>query len=750
MNYKMRKLFILSFFSLLTLSVCPQTMKSDSSMFNLDFERTKNKFPNGWDNFGTSNYLIYSDSIAVNQGKYSVVIEFNEKDTAKFKALSFTLPSNYDGKQITLSGYIKTENVTDGFAGLWMRIDPMIAFDNMQKRGIKGTTDWTKYEVTLAMNPAKTKQIVVGGLLAGKGKIWLDNFHITIDGKEIYDMKPYENSMLPAEKDDEFYYGSRIQFPLVNDRLTDNLELLGKVWGFLKYYHPAVAAGNYNWDYELFRILPAYLKTTNTRQRDELLVGWIDKYGKVPTCSTCKDTSSDVFMKPDLSWIVKSKISNSLKDKINEIYQNRNQGKHFYISMAPWVNNPVFTHEEAYSYMPYPDAGFRLLSLYRFWNMIQYFDPNKNITNKNWTKVLKDYIPLFIGTKDKLEYELAALRIIGEVNDTHANLWGGGSKIAELRGDMYSPFRVQFVEGKLVVTDYYNPEYVGIAQLKIGDIITNINHKPVESIIDSLRPYYPASNQAARLRDIAGDLLRSNKDSILITYLSSGQKKQKSLLLYNKSNLKMYGWNKINKEEKCYKLLDGNIGYITLATIKAEDISTIKESFKSTTGIIIDIRNYPSTFVPFSLGSYFVTDTVPFVKFTEGSVDNPGRFTFRSGAKIPKGVETYNGKLVVLVNEFTQSQAEYTTMAFRAGRNTTIVGSTTAGADGNVSPITLPGGLSTYISGIGVFYPNGTPTQRVGIIPDVKIEPTINGIKNGKDELLEKGIEIINNCTTIH
>ncbi len=83
-------------------------------------------------------------------------------------------------------------------------------------------------------------------------------------------------------------------------------------------------------------------------------------------------------------------------------------------------------------------------------------------------------------------------------------------------------------------------------------------------------------------------------------------------------------------------------------------------------------------------------------------------------------------------------------MAFRAGENTTIVGSTTAGADGNVSTILLPGGLRTMISGIGIYYPDGKETQRIGIVPDVKIEPTINGIKNGKDEVLEKATEIIN------
>ena len=107
--------------------------------------------------------------------------------------------------------------------------------------------------------------------------------------------------------------------------------------------------------------------------------------------------------------------------------------------------------------------------------------------------------------------------------------------------------------------------------------------------------------------------------------------------------------------------------------------------------------------------------------------------------------EKFKGKVVVLVNELSQSQAEYTAMAFRAAPNSTVIGSTTAGADGNISRIVLPGGLSTMISGIGVFYPDGSPTQRVGIVPDFEVKPTIQGIKEGRDELLEKAIEIIDN-----
>lgn len=456
----MKKIIFTILIASIALCACSQT-KNDEADYNFSFEEYKGKYPANWHFFGSSDYLIYPDSTTSHAGKYSAVIEHQDGKATDYKALSFALPHNYEGKLITLSGYIKTENVSDGYAGLWMRIDPEVAFDNMHSRGVEGTTDWTRYEVTLTMNPRKTKQIVIGGLLVGKGKMWLDDLHVTIDGKDIYDAPIYQKPLLPAEKDEEFYNGSNITFPELNEQLINNLELLGKLWGFIKYHHPEVGKGNYNWDYELFRFLPEYLKVNNVTERNKLLVSWIDKYGKVSPCTECKQTPDSAFIKPDLSWVDSKSISPDLINKIRYLYENRHQGEHFYIGMFPNVGNPEFKNENSYSNMPYPDAGFRLLSLFRYWNMIHYFFPAKYLTDKDWNKVLREYIPIFISAQNELEYELAALRLIGDIQDTHANLWGGGggNKIAELRGNKYAPFRVQFIENKLVVTDYYNPEY---------------------------------------------------------------------------------------------------------------------------------------------------------------------------------------------------------------------------------------------------------------------------------------------------
>jgi C-terminal processing protease CtpA/Prc len=725
-------------------NACSQ-VKVTQQTLNLDFEQHQNGFPSKWTASGDKDYNVYVDSVNKKSGKFSAVIE-NNGSKKDFRALSIALPANYEGKSIRLSGFIKTENVREGYAGLWIRIDPNIGFDNMSKRGVTGTTDWAAFEITLPLNAKETDQIIVGGLLVGKGKMWLDGLKITVDGMELDDpnLKLHQKEIFLAQADHAFDDGSKITFPTLNQDLIHNLDLLGKVWGLMKYHHPEIAKGKYNWDYELFRFLPQYLALKDKLQRDDLLINWIKKYGLLPACKTCKTSPPDAKLKPDLSWINNYDLSESLKTQLTEIYNNRNQGSNYYIALHPGVGNPNFTNEKPYAQMSYPDAGFRLLSLYRYWNMINYFFPYRHLTDQKWDTVLEMYLSKFLNANDKLAYELAAVQVIGEVNDTHANLWGGRDKTNALRGTKFAAFKAEFVESKLVVTDYFNPELSAVAKVRIGDVITHLDGRTIASLVDSLKPYYPASNSAARLRDISIDLLRTPKNTISLNYISEGQKQQVNVPTYERKDIKMYHWYKVDSSQKCYKLLEGNIGYVTLANIKQEDIPEIKKAFKNTKGIIIDIRNYPSTFVPFALGSYFVNEPTSFVKFTMGNPNNPGEFAVREGPKITSDHNKYQGKLVVLVNENSQSQAEYTAMAFHSVKNATIVGSTTAGADGNVSNIVLPGGLRTMISGIGIYYPNGKETQRVGIIPDIVVKPTINGIKNGKDEVLERAIKVIN------
>jgi C-terminal processing protease CtpA/Prc len=145
----------------------------------------------------------------------------------------------------------------------------------------------------------------------------------------------------------------------------------------------------------------------------------------------------------------------------------------------------------------------------------------------------------------------------------------------------------------------------------------------------------------------------------------------------------------------------------------------------------------------FALGELLLSKETPFALFTGGDLSTPGAFHWSEPVSLSAKKPHYAGKIVILVDEASQSSSEYHAMAFRAAPGAIVVGSTTAGADGNVSQISLPGGLRTLMSGLGVFYPDKKPTQRVGIVPDVQVRPTIEGIRAGRDEVLEEAVRQI-------
>ena len=133
----------------------------------------------------------------------------------------------------------------------------------------------------------------------------------------------------------------------------------------------------------------------------------------------------------------------------------------------------------------------------------------------------------------------------------------------------------------------------------------------------------------------------------------------------------------------------------------------------------------------------------PFARYTKGDLNNPGAFYWQPPQILTPGKPYYAGKVMILVDEKSISQSEYTSMAFRASPKALVIGSTTAGADGDVSELAIPGGLWTSLSGIGVFYPDKRSTQRIGIVPDVQVRPTIAGLRAGRDEVLEEALRQI-------
>lgn len=534
-----------------------------------------------------------------------------------------------------------------------------------------------------------------------------------------------ENKTKVDYKNDSF-----VRIGNYTDHDIENLYILCKVWGFMRFHHPKIVQGEQNWDYELFRIMPLVLASKEKSERNKILSKWIKEQGSVkPESKTAVFDS--VKSAPDFEWIKAA----SLGEATEQLVKIRNAEKTFYPTQNLRLSvDSILEKEAAYSELPaFPDVGYRLLTLFRYWNIIEYFFPYKYLIGESWDNVLLDFIPQFIEANNELDYHMLIQKLTASINDTHAYTY---DLIAySYIGNKIVPAQVSFIEGKAVVTKAHEK----YPSLKKGDVIIAINDKPVDSIIKQWLPYTPASNYPTKLREISKSLLRTNDSKLKIAYERNGKLESDLLTTYLIGELSSF----FAKEDvPLLQYINDSICYIYLGS---KEGGTIPDSINAK-GIIIDLRCYPNGD---KINGYWdfvqlYPETTECAKFTVPKL--PGLFLFDNhlptvGRNNPS---YFKGKKVILVNADTQSHAEYMAMRYQCAPNTIVVGNTTAGADGNIFSITLPGNILTKATGIGVYYPDGRETQRVGIIPDVEIKPTIRGIREDRDELLEEAIRIIN------
>src|SRR5262245_27060464 len=135
----------------------------------LDFEaQHSGGVPEGWNGVPPGTFAV--DGQTKHGGQWALRIERNDTSPNAFTAVSKMIPIDFAGTTLELRGFLRTEDVSE-FAGLWMREDDdsgSVAFDNMQRRQLNGTTAWAEYSITLPLQKA-AKRLVFGVLGAGVG-----------------------------------------------------------------------------------------------------------------------------------------------------------------------------------------------------------------------------------------------------------------------------------------------------------------------------------------------------------------------------------------------------------------------------------------------------------------------------------------------------------------------------------------------------------------------------------------------------
>jgi carboxyl-terminal processing protease len=530
----------------------------------------------------------------------------------------------------------------------------------------------------------------------------------------------------------------------------DRLAALGKVWGFLKYYHPRVAAGSIDWDSVAVATVPKVRAARTSAEFRETIQSLLNAAGEVRPCVeprtgngvanvTCRPAGPDSLRANlDLRWLSDTTLfGSSLVRQLELVRDNRHQGPGRYVA---YEITAMFGADNAFRYPEYPGEGQRLLALYRFWNAARYFFPYMSVNDGDWNAVLPEFIPRLIAATDATDYHLIVLELTTRLNDAHVG--AGSSTIFQTLGSRSPAFEARSIEGKIVVWKLPRGTAPTASEVRVGDVITHVAGRSVEQRRRDLARYVAAGNPAVFERKLVELVLRTRTDSVPYTVERGGQSLTQRVAMAPIPRSATRPTYPV--AELARMLPNSSIGYIDMGDLDHSQVDSALAIVKNATGIIMDVRNYPRGTM-YQFARFFNPDARPFARFTAVDPTYPGQVLWKPPvmAGLAKNADYFRGRVAILVDERTQSHAEFTVMALRTAPDNKVIGSQTAGADGNVTQFYLPGGIVTLFTGLGVYYPDGRPTQRVGIVPDIEVRPTLAGLRAGRDEVLERATEYI-------
>jgi C-terminal processing protease CtpA/Prc len=410
-------------------------------------------------------------------------------------------------------------------------------------------------------------------------------------------------------------------------------------------------------------------------------------------------------------------------------------------SVSQPLPDPLFRPDRIYPEMLEPTLEYRQLAVIRAWNVIHYFYPYLHLIG-DWDAVLPEFLARMEETKTGKDYAFAVAEMMTHVPDGHTNLWGHPALNGRI-GQVGLPIVIRWIEGApVVIRASDEAKAMGIEP---GDALMAVDGETIAAGLERLGKVFTASTPAALRNRLSQLLLLGAEGSTVVLKVQKldGNVREVSLVRDSKKAPPQAGGEVVS-------ILPGNIGYVNLPRLARGDVDGMFEKVKGTRGLILDMRGYPQgtawqiapriNTLNARTGAQFRRSQVSAFSFEEAEA---GFYFSQPLPELREGVEKYTAPTVMLIDDRAISQAEHSGLFYEAANGTKFIGSPTAGANGDVTRFPLPGGIWVMFGGHDVRHADGRQLQRVGLQPDIPVEPTRKGVAAGRDEVLERAVQYL-------
>ena len=725
---------------------------------NLDFEQgTLGQVPDGWHCPTTITFGAELTSERPKSGKYAAVL-FSKQTTAAgppFGNLMQAIDATpFRGKRVRFRASVRVEG-EEGRAQLWMRVDrtgdkPGF-FDNMGDRPVTAS-EWREYEI-IGDVEEDAEVLNLGMILLGTGKAWLDAVSVEDLGKVVVRSDPPR---------------------ALTARGLDNVIAFTRLLGYVRHFHPSDEAATTNWD--AFAV-EGVLAIEDAKNADELAEKLNTIFRPVAPTVRVFPTGKPSPLPPELtaqsmmtdlqvvSWKHKgfgpgkppdatyhSERVRTAPPAANSQPNSPDPRKPFSADLGGGVSAivPLALFADAKGTLPHTalptksknslvkysgdDRATRLADVALGWNVLQHFYPYFDVVKTDWPQALKDALTSAATDPNAQAFLITLRRMVAQLHDGHGGVYYPGD-LNQFR----APVIFGWIEGRLVITDVASE---GANGLQPGDIVLRIDGQPSLNALTERETTISGATPQWR-RFIAMQVLAAGpKDSEVKLEVQDANGQVRTVSVRRTSALQNLSETRPPKISE----LKPGILYVNLDQIKDEDFQAALPQLEKARGIVFDLRGYPqvSPMVISHLIDRPATSAqwmVPIITSPDhahvSEFDTGGRWDLQPIAPRLKA------KIAFLTDGRAISYAESYMGIIEAYKLAEIVGEPTAGTNGNINPFVLPGNYTVVWTGMKVLKHDGSQHHGIGIQPTVPMSRTIKGVRDKRDEQLERAVSIV-------
>jgi C-terminal processing protease CtpA/Prc len=752
-----------------------------------------------------ADFRVALDSTVAHGGRRSVRIASVGDTIEGFVAVSTTVPAGeFRGRRARLSGHLRGAALRGDGGALWLRADAgsrSVAFTNSQARPVLGTADWTRVEIEIDV-PASATTLLFGILSAGPGTLWADDLVldapndgvVTLKERRAFDFEDVRLVVPPT-------VAILREAPrALEGRGLDNVVAFTRLLGYVRYFHPADEALRVNWDDFTVRGLRAVERAPTADSLARTLralfsavaptVAVFRTGGPAPAplaALRAGGATAGVIAWRHLGVGLESPRSGSniyssvrvrlpvptpgatigpeqlglgrgatqvqrvaVPDPREPARVDLGAGVSAAVPLAVYTTLATLP-DSLTKARPAPptallsprDRATRMAAVITTWNVMQHFYPYFDVVRADWPAALRRALAGAAADGDRADFQATMERLVAALRDGHGSV-SGGPRMPAL------PLTLELVEGQVAVVAV--GDSAAPADVRVGDVVLAVDGVPADAALRAWEERISGSTPQW-IRYVALNRLGSGPAGTSATVRlrraadPSAPARDVRLPRGTPAALPLVGL-----PAKVAELRPG-VMYVDLDRITDADFDAALPQLQKATGIVFDMRGYPGTVSTPRILAHLTDTIIRSARFEVPLVMRPDRAGMQftdGGWPVTPRTPRLTAKIAFLTGGGAISYAETTMGIVEAFRLGEIVGEATAGTNGNVNPFMLPGGYSVSWTGMRVRKHDGSRHHGVGIAPTVPARRTIRGVAAGRDEVLDRAVDVVTGVRVVH